>query len=60
MKTSSVLLTSSFGALAAARPHLNVRDGVNDWANDMNSAVAGNASCQDVGVIFARGTFDSG
>jgi len=57
---STFLLASTFSLLAAALPHLAARDGVNDWANDMNDAAAGNGSCQSLGVIFARGTFDSG
>jgi hypothetical protein len=56
---SSLLLASTCSLLAAARPHLRTRDGVNDCANEWDDILAGNAECPSLGVIFARGTFDS-
>ncbi|EIW75914.1 carbohydrate esterase family 5 protein [Coniophora puteana RWD-64-598 SS2] len=37
-----------------------VRRGGDDTVNDMSSVISGSAPCAAVGVLFARGTFDSG
>ncbi|KAF7292196.1 Carbohydrate esterase family 5 protein [Mycena indigotica] len=50
---------SAFLAVTMASPIMR-RAGVSDVANDMEDLFNGKGECADVGVIFARGTFDSG